>query len=114
MVTELDIDSFMKNISELGEFEYKGTVPAIIDFWAPWCGPCKVLSPTLEKLSEEYKDKINFYKVNTDEESELAQVFNIRSIPSLLFVTPGKDPAMTAGALPEVKLKEIISNEFGL
>jgi thioredoxin 1 len=81
------------------DWEYKGELPAILDFYADWCGPCKMVSPILEDLQQEYKGKINIYKINTDEESELAQHFGIRSIPSILFIPMNDKPQMTVGAM---------------
>lgn len=95
------------------EWKYQDSVPAIIDFYADWCGPCKVVAPILEELSEEYGDQLKIYKVNTEVERELAGAFQIRSIPSLLFIpTDGRQPMMQAGALPKSSLKEIIEKEL--
>ncbi|HLV42475.1 MAG TPA: thioredoxin [Brumimicrobium sp.] len=94
------------------EWKYKDDVPAIIDFYADWCGPCKMVAPILEELSEEYKGKVKIYKVDTEVEQELSSVFGIRSIPSMLFIPLGKEPMMQAGALPKSSLKEIIEKEL--
>lgn len=92
------------------DWKYAGSLPAIIDFYADWCGPCKMVAPILEELSEEYKDKIKIYKINTEVEQELAGVFGIRSIPSLLFIPAEGQPQMAAGALPKETFKEVIEN----
>ncbi|VAX26906.1 Thioredoxin [hydrothermal vent metagenome] len=92
------------------EWEYQGELPAMIDFWADWCQPCKMVAPVLEELSEEYADKIKIYKVNTEIEQELGAVFGIRSIPSLLFIPKDGKPQMAVGALPKETLKEAIEN----
>jgi thioredoxin len=94
------------------EWNYKGKLPAIIDFYADWCGPCKMVAPILEELSAEYEGKINIYKIDTEAEQELSAVFQIRSIPSMLFIPVGKQPMMQAGALPKGALKEAIENEL--
>ncbi|UKN00622.1 thioredoxin [Paracrocinitomix mangrovi] len=94
------------------EWSFKGDKPAIIDFYADWCGPCKMVAPVLEELSEEYKDQITIYKVDTEVEQELAAIFRIRSIPSILFIPKEKQPMMQAGALPKNALKEVIDKEL--
>lgn len=94
------------------EWSFKGEVPAIIDFYADWCGPCKMVAPILEELSDEYQDKLVIYKVDTEEELELSSIFGIRSIPSILFIPVEGRPMMQAGALPKSALKSIIDEEL--
>lgn len=96
------------NYEKNKEWKFEGEVPAIIDFYADWCGPCKMIAPILEELSEEYGDKINIYKVDTEAERELSAAFAIRSIPSMLFVPMNEPPQMANGALPKQNLEEII------
>ncbi len=91
------------------EWKYEGDLPCIIDFWAEWCRPCKMVGPILEELGNEYAGKIHVYKVNTEEEQELAGAFGIRSIPSLLFVPMNEQPQMAVGALPKETLKQAIN-----
>ena len=93
-------------------WKYKGNVPAIIDFYADWCGPCKMVAPVLEELSDEYNGKLNIYKVDTEIEQELSAIFRIRSIPSMLFIPKERQPMMQAGALPKSALKQIIDKEL--
>ncbi|NVJ89045.1 MAG: thioredoxin [Flavobacteriaceae bacterium] len=81
----------------------------MIDFYADWCGPCKMIAPILEQLSEEYKGKVDIYKIDTEVEQELAAAFAIRSIPSMLFIPIGDQPQMANGALPKTELERIIS-----
>lgn len=92
------------------EWNFEGDLPCIIDFYADWCGPCKMVSPILEELSEEFAGKINVYKVDTEAEQELAAAFGIRSIPSLLFCPKDDKPQMAQGALPKPALIEAINN----
>jgi thioredoxin len=92
------------------EWKYLGDKPAIIDFYADWCAPCRAVAPVLEELAEEYADQIVIYKVDTEAEQELAALFGIRSIPSLLFVPMEGKPQMAQGALPKASFVEAIDN----
>lgn len=92
------------------KWKFLGERPAIIDFYATWCGPCKMLSPVLEELAAEYAGKIDIYKINVEEEEELAGVFGVRSVPTLLFVPMEGAPQMAQGALPKNVLQEAIRN----
>ncbi|MDD4362475.1 MAG: thioredoxin [Bacteroidales bacterium] len=92
------------------EWKYLGDKPAIIDFYADWCGPCRAVAPVLEELAKEYKGQIYVYKIDTEKEQELAAVFNIRSIPSILFVPMEGKPQMAQGALPKKTFVEAINN----
>lgn len=94
------------------EWKFEGELPAVVDFWAPWCGPCRMVAPIIDELSVEYKGKVNFYKVNTDEEQELGAVFGIRSIPSLLFIPKDGQPKLAVGALPKESFKSTINKEL--
>lgn len=93
------------NYEQNKEWKFEGELPCIIDFYAEWCQPCKIVSPILEKLAEEHKGKINIYKVNTEEQQELSAAFGIKSIPSMLFCPKDGQPQMAQGALPEESLR---------
>jgi thioredoxin len=90
------------------EWKYAGELPCIVDFYADWCGPCRMVAPVLEELSKEYEGKLEVYKVNTDEEPDVAQAFGIQSIPSLLFVPAVGQPRMSVGALPRKEIERVI------
>jgi thioredoxin len=92
------------------EWKFEGDIPCLIDFYADWCGPCKMVAPILEELATEYKDKINIYKVDTEDQQELAAIFGIRSIPSLLFCPKDGQPQMAMGALPKDTFKKAIDD----
>lgn len=92
-------------------WKYEGNKPAIIDFYADWCGPCRKVAPILEELAKEYAGKILIYKVDTEKDKELAQKFGIQSLPSLLFVPINGKPQMAVGAMPKEDLKKAI-DEF--
>lgn len=89
-------------------WKYVGDKPAIIDFYATWCGPCRITSPILAKLAAEYGDEIYVYKIDVDKEPELASVFGVKSIPMFLFVPMGENPQIAKGAIPEKAFKEAI------
>lgn len=96
------------------EWNYKGDKPCIIDFYADWCGPCKMVAPIMEELSKEFEGLLNVYKINTDEEQELSSLFGIRSIPSVLFIPVNDKPRMAIGAMPKQGYEQAISDVFGI
>lgn len=93
---------------EKTRWEYKGTKPAIVDFYANWCGPCRALSPVLEQVATEYKESIVVYKVDVDDEKELAAAFGIRSIPTLLFIPMKDNPQVVKGAMNKQELTKLV------
>jgi len=115
-VKKLTAEEFKKNIFNyalLKDWSYNGERPIVIDFYADWCGPCKMVAPIVEELAKEYEGKVDFYKVDTDKEAELAYVFGIRSIPTFVFIPKGgKQPLAQPGALPKEALKQIIEKEL--
>jgi len=84
-------------------------LPVIVDFWAPWCGPCRMVAPTLEKLAKEYAGKLVVAKVNTDENPDWSMKFGVQGIPTMLFVAGGKVVHRQVGALPEKMLRDVVS-----
>ena len=96
------------NFEKNKEWKFEGDKPAIIDFYADWCGPCKMLAPVLAQLSEQYEGKVDIYKIDTEAEQELSAAFGIRSIPSMLFCPTDAEPQMANGALPKADLERII------
>lgn len=98
------------NYEKNKEWKFEGELPCLIDFYADWCQPCKMVAPVLEELAEEYKGKINIYKIDTEAERELAGAFGIKSIPSLLFCPKDGQPQMAQGALPKETFKEVIED----
>ncbi len=106
-------ETFLKkvfNFEANKDWKFEGDLPCIIDFYADWCQPCKMVAPILEELSEEYKGKVNIYKVDTEQEVELAGAFGIRSIPSILFCPKDGQPQMAMGALPKETFKQAIAD----
>jgi thioredoxin len=111
-MTTQDFKEKIFNYETSQEWKYLGQLPAIIDFYADWCGPCKMVAPVLEELSEEYKGRLLVYKVDTEAELELSQVFGIRSIPTFIFIGSDGEPMMQPGALPKGIFKQIIDEKL--
>lgn len=117
MTEHLTKETFLSkvfNYEKNKEWKFEGTRPCLIDFYADWCGPCKMVAPVLEDLSKEFEGKMDVYKVNTEQEQELAAVFGIRSIPSFLFVPVGAQPQMAMGALPRETFVKAIKDVLGV
>ena len=93
------------------DWKYEG-LPAIIDFYADWCGPCKMVAPILEELSKEYEGRLEIYKIDTDKEQELSAVFGIQSIPTLLFIPKDGQPMLQKGAIPKNAFKQVIEERL--
>ena len=118
MLEHLTVDTFKTKVFNYEvnkEWKYEGDLPCMIDFYADWCQPCKMVAPILEELQKEYDGKLIIYKVNTEEQQELAAIFGVQSIPSLLFVPSDAQPQMAVGALPketfEKAIKEVLKVE---
>lgn len=109
-LTKQDFLDKVFNFEKNQDWVFEGDKPALIDFYADWCGPCKMVAPILDELSTEYDGKIDIYKIDTEAEQELAAAFGIRSIPSLLFIPKDEKPQMAQGALPKPALIEAIEN----
>jgi thioredoxin len=117
MTEQLTKDQFITDVFDYEnkkDWEYQGEVPCIIDFYADWCQPCKIVSPVLEELATEYEGKVKIYKVNTEVEQELAGAFGIQSIPSLLFIPVDDKPQMAVGALPKDSIKQAMKDVLGI
>ncbi len=109
----LTIETFKTKVFDFEknkDWKFEGKLPCIIDFYADWCGPCKMVAPVLEELSKEYDGKVNIYKVDTEKEQELSSVFGIQSIPSILFCPIEGAPQMAMGALPKASFVDAIND----
>lgn len=108
---------FLKRVADYENspqvWKFLGSKPALIDFYASWCGPCKALSPVLEELAGEYADKVDIYKVNVDNEEELTSHFRIRTIPTLMFVPMNGDPQLSVGAPTKGQLRKMLDTLIG-
>ena len=111
-LTKETFDQKVVNFNNSPEWKFEGEKPIVIDFYAPWCGPCKMVAPVLEQLQEEYGDKIEIYKVNSDDEMELPMMFNIRGVPTLVFFPVGEKPIIKVGAMPKSGFEKIITEQF--
>lgn len=112
MIEHLNSETFKEkvfNFEQNKEWKFEGDKPCVIDFYADWCGPCKMVAPILEELNKEYEGKLNIYKVDTEDQRELSAMFGIQSIPSILFVPQDGQPQMAQGALPKDSLKQAFS-----
>lgn len=115
-VKQLTYSEFIKTIWDFEKnndtFIYKGELPAVIDFYADWCGPCRRVSPIMEKMAKEYDGKLLVYKVNVDNEKQLASVFGVRSIPMVLFIPVKGQPMAQTGAMTEQQYRQVIEKEL--
>ncbi len=107
----------MSNVSHVTDADFeaqvlKSEIPTLVDFWAPWCGPCRFIGPVIEELSEEFDGKMKFVKLNTDENQQTAVNYRIRSIPSLMIFKDGKLAEMQVGALPKEQLVSFINRHL--
>jgi thioredoxin 1 len=117
MITFLTKNTFKEkvfNFEANNEWKFEGLKPCLIDFYADWCAPCRSIAPVLEELDGEYKGKIDIYKVDTESEKELAALFGINSIPSLLFVPQNGQPQMAMGALQKDTFKRAFKDVLGV
>mgnify|MGYP000367841557 CR=1 FL=1 len=113
MVEHLTKETFKEKIFDFEqhqEWKFAGDKPAIIDFYADWCQPCKIVSPILEEISNEYEGKLDVFKIDTEDQQELAAMFGIKSIPSILFIPKDEQPQMAQGALPRETIEKAISD----
>lgn len=117
MLEHLTKETFLSKVFDYEknkEWKFEGAKPCVIDFYADWCGPCKMVAPVLEELAHDFEGKLDIYKVDTEEEQELASVFGIRSIPSILFVPAQGQPQMAMGALPKETFVKAFKDVLGV
>ena len=110
-LTKGGFENRIAKIEDLAKgWNFLGERPALIDFFASWCGPCQRLSPIIDELADEYAGKVDIYKVNVDEEEILAQIFKVRSIPTLVYIPKSGTPTIQPGGKSKAELKELIDN----
>ena len=111
---QLTKSDFLKRVADYENnpttWKFLGNRPTVIDFYANWCGPCKMMAPIMDELAEEYSGKVDFYKVDTEAEQELAAVFGIRSIPTFLFIPLNESPQLASGAMGKTQFKQAIES----
>lgn len=113
----LTSDTFKRKVFDFEnneEWKFAGVRPAIVDFYADWCGPCQALAPVLEEVAEAYQGQIDIYKVNTDNNPDLAALFGVRGIPAILFIPKAGEPSMNSGFIPRQGFDQAIRELFGL
>ncbi len=113
MVEHLTVAEFKEKVSDFDsekDWKFKGDIPCVIDFYADWCTPCQMVAPVLDQLSRDYAGKVNVFKVNTDQEQELARAFGIQSIPSILFIPMKGDPRMSVGAMSKKGFEKVFDD----
>lgn len=111
VVIQMNNDLYLKNIADYNntkEWKFKGDKPVVIDFYADWCGPCRMVAPLMKELAKEYEDQIVIYKVNVDNESELATALGIKSLPTILFIPKKGDPQIIVGSADKATFKRAI------
>jgi thioredoxin 1 len=117
MLEHLNLETFKSKVFDFEknkEWQFEGDVPCVIDFYADWCGPCRMVAPVLEELQKEYGGKLNIYKIDTEDQRELAGMFGVQSIPSLLFVPKDGKPQMAMGALPKETFVQAFEEVLGV
>ena len=116
-VKVMSYNDFIKKVWDVeanaNEFEFKGNKPCVIDFYATWCGPCKKIAPIMEKLAQEYDGKVDFYKVDTDQDQKLSMILQVRNIPTVFFMKEGAQPEKSVGAKDEEYFRAQINKLLG-
>lgn len=114
---KLNQETFREKIFDFksgGEWRFRGERPAIVDFYADWCGPCRMLAPVLDEIAKDYAGRVDVYKVDTQAHPELASLFGVKGIPALLFIPKEGDPAMASGFAPKEALQGAIRDVLGI